>query len=188
LFVARRDLQKSDTVEGVTHDAMTDALVAELSKKTGVSWLRHGDRTYAVWHVWHEDALCVVSGGNEQPLPDIGEGERVEVTQRSKDNGGRLVTWVGEVSVVRPEDDLWQPTTAALVADRLNLADLSTAADEWARTSVVRRIRPTGELVESPDSLSDDAHRAAPAETPATTRGPLPRVLHRRVKRRPKLS
>jgi hypothetical protein len=181
-------LRKSDTVEGVTYDAMTAALVAELSKKTGVSWLRYGDATYAVWHVWHDDALCVVSGGDEQPLPDIGDGEHVEITQRSKDNGGRLVTWVGDVSVVRPGDDSWAATTAALVADRLNLADLGTAADTWARTSVVRRIEPTGQLVESPGSLSDDAHRAAPAETPATTRGPLPRILHRRVKRRPKLS
>ena len=78
--------------------------------------------------------------------------------------------------------------TAALVTGRLNLADLATAADGWAASSVVRRIVPTGELVEAPGSLSDDAHRATPLPTPATTRGPLPRVLHRRVKRRPKLS
>jgi hypothetical protein len=130
----------------------------------------------------------VVSGGEEQPLPDLGDGDEVEITQRSKDNGGRLLTWVGEVSVVRPGDERWEPTTAALVSERLNLADLRTAADTWARTCVVRRIRPTGRLVEAPDALSDDAHRAAPPATRATTRGPLPRVLHKRVKRRPKLS
>lgn len=172
----------------MTEDALAGALVAELSKKTGVSWLRHGEATYAVWHVWHDDALCVVSGGPEQPLPDLVDGDLVEITQRSKDNGGRLVTWVGEVSVVRPGDEQWATTTAALVSERLNLPDLATAADNWARTSVVRRIRPTGRLVEAPGTLSDDAHRATPPETPATTRGPLPRVLHRRVKRRPKLS
>ena len=172
----------------VTEEALSSALVAELSKKTGVSWVRHAETTFPVWHVWHEDALCVVSGGREQPLPDLLNGDLVQITQRSKDNGGRLVTWVGEVSVVRPDDALWGPTTAALVSERLNLPDLTTAADEWARTSVVHRIRPTGRLVEDPDTLSDDAHRATPAQTPATTRGPLPRVLHRRVKRRPKLS
>jgi len=80
------------------------------------------------------------------------------------------------------------PVTTALVAGRLNLADLSTAADGWDGTSVVRRIVPTGELVEGPGNLSDDAHRATPLPTPATTRGRLPRVLHRRVTRRPKLS
>jgi hypothetical protein len=172
----------------VTYDGLTAALVAEVAKKTAVSWLRYGEATHAVWHVWHEDALCLVSGGPEQPLPDIPDGARVEVVMRSKDNGGRLVTWVGEASVVRPDEELWEPTTAVLVRDRLNLADLTTAADEWARTSVVRRIRPTGEVVESPGALTDDDHRAPPAATPATTRGPLPRVLHRRVRRRPRLS
>jgi hypothetical protein len=164
------------------------ALVAELAKKTGVSWLRYDQETHAVWHVWHDDALCLVSGGDEQPLPDIEDGARVEVVLRSKDNGGRLVTWVGTASVVRPGSAQWQPVTAALVAGRLNLADLATAADGWAASSVVRRIVPTGELVEEPGSLSDDAHRATPLPTPATTRGLLPRVLHRRVKRRPRLS
>ena len=172
----------------MTNDAFALALVAELSKKTGVSWLRHGGETFPVWHVWSEDALCLVAGGQEQPLPDLADGDTVEITQRSKDNGGRLVTWVGEVSVVRPGDPLWEPTTAALVSERLNLADLATAAEEWARSSVVHRVRPTGQLVEDPGTLSDDAHRATPKPTPAATRGPLPRVLHRRVKRRPKLS
>jgi hypothetical protein len=176
----------------VTDDALSAALVAELGKKTAVSWVRvPGEtRSHAIWHTWHDGALCVVSGGDEQPLPHEGmaDGDLVEVVLRSKDNGGRLVTWVGRVSVLRPADEVWGPVTDALVADRLNLDDLSTAADEWAERSVVRRIVPTGELVESPGDLSDDAHRAAPLATPAITRGRLPKVLHRRVKRRPKLS
>jgi hypothetical protein len=164
------------------------ALIAELARKTGVSWVRYEGRAHAVWHVWHDDALCVVSGGDEQPLPDIEDGARVEVVLRSKDNGGRLVTWAGTASVVRPGSEQWGPVTDALVPGRLNTPDLATTADGWADTSVVRRIVPTGEVVESPGDLSDDAHRATPEETPATTRGPLPRVLHRRVRRRPKLS
>lgn len=168
--------------------AFTSALIAELGKKTAVCWLRYDGQVHAVWHVWLDDALCLVSGGDEQPLPDIEDGARVEVVLRSKDNGGRLVTWVGTASVVRPEDEDWPSVTAALVAGRLNLADLSTAAAGWAATSVVRRIVPTGEVVESPGELSADAHREMPLDTPATTRGPLPRILHRRVKRRPKLS
>ena len=169
-------------------DLLALALVAELGKKTGVSWVRYTDRPHAVWHVWADDALCLVSGGDEQPLPDLEDGARVEVVMRSKDSGGRLLTWVGTASVVHPGSEHWEPVTTALVAGRLNLADLATAADGWARTSVVRRIVPTGELVEEPGRLSDDAHRAVPVPTPAITRGRLPRVLHRRVKRRPKLS
>lgn len=167
---------------------LTTALIAELSKKTAVSWLGYDGGMYAVWHVWFDDALCLVSGGDEQPLPDIDDGEHVEIVQRSKDNGGRLVTWVGTASVVRPDQPEWEPVTAALVANRLNLDDPSKAAEVWTRSSVVRRIVPTGELVEAPGDLSDDAHRATPPPTPAATRGPLPRVLHRRVRRRPKLS
>jgi hypothetical protein len=168
--------------------ALNAALVAELARKTAVSWVRHGGRTYAVWHVWHEGALCVVSGGTEQRFPEVGDGEPVEVVLRSKDDGGRLVTWVGTTSVVRPEHEAWEPITAALVASRLNLPDVTTAAEGWAATSVVRRIVPTGDFVEAPGALSDDAHLAVPQSTSATTRGPLPKVLHRRVHRRPKLS
>lgn len=177
-------------------DAFTAALTAELGKKTGVCWLRYGDPAgserlsaeHAAWHVWQDGALYVVSGGNEQPLPGIADVQTVEVIMRSKDSGGRLLTWVGEASVVRPGDELWEPVTTALVAGRLNLDDLTTAAAEWAESSVVTRITPTDRLVESPASVSDEAHRATPLPTPATTRGALPRVLHRRVKRRPKLS
>jgi hypothetical protein len=170
------------------NEPLSRALVAELGKKTAVSWLRHEGATHAVWHVWLDDALCLVSGGTEQPLPDLPDGARVEVVMRSKDNGGRLVTWVGTASVVRPGEPDWEPVTAALVANRLNAPDLATTADGWARTSVVRRVVPTGEVVESPGALSDGDHRDEPRDTPATTRGPLPRILHRRVRRRPKLS
>ena len=87
-----------------------------------------------------------------------------------------------------PDDEAWDEVTTALVAGRLNLEDLTTVKDEWARRSVVVRIDPTGDLVEQPGALSDDAHNAQPVPTSATTRGALPRVLHRRQRRRPGLS
>jgi hypothetical protein len=128
-------------------DDVAEALVAELARKSGLCWLRYDGRDHAVWHVWHDDALCLVSGGDEQPLPDIRDGERVEVVMRSRDTGGRVLTWVGRVSVVRPGNETWAGTTAALVAGRLNLRDPSGAAERWASSSVVRRIVPTGELL-----------------------------------------
>jgi len=166
----------------------TAALTQELGKKTGVCWLRYDGRDHAAWHIWHDGALYVVSGGNEQPLPDIEHADTIEVIMRSKDSGGRLLTWVGAASVVHPDDELWKEATAALVSARLNLDDLATAAADWADRSVVTRIEPTDQLVELPGAIDDDAHRSVPQPTPATTRGPLPRVLHRRGKRRPKLS
>jgi hypothetical protein len=175
-------------------DTFTTALIAELGKKTGVCWLRYAGpedsapRTRAAWHIWYDDALHLVAGGNEQPLPGIADADRVEVIMRSKENGGRLVTWVGSVSVVRPTDEAWEDVTTALVSDRLNLDDLNTVKPEWAADSVVVRIDPTGELLEQPGSLSDEAHSAPPPATDATTRGALPRVLHRRQRRRRDLS
>ena len=185
-------------------NALTAALTAELSKKTGVCWLRYAPSTpeqaasairegehaveRAAWHVWLDGALCLVSGGDEQPLPGIEDARTVEVIMRSKESGGRLLTWVGEASVVRPDDELWEPVTAALVASRLNLDDPASAAAGWAGASVVTRIAPTNATVEQPGAISDDGHRAAPMTTEATTRGALPRILHRRVKRRPRLS
>ncbi len=126
----------------MTSPDVTDALVAELARRTGVCWVRYAGHTQPVWHAWSDDALCVVSGGSEQPFPDVPDGDRVEVVMRSKDTGGRLLTWVGRADVVHPEDERWAATTAALVAGRLNVPDLATAADGWAGTSTVRRITP----------------------------------------------
>lgn len=173
---------------GPVSNELTAALIEELAKKTAVCWLRYAGEDHAVWHTWLDDALYVVSGGDEQPLAGIEDTASVEVVMRSKETGGRLITWVGTVSVVRPGDELWEPATRALVVGRLNLDDLGTASAGWARSSVVSRIVPTDRLVESPDSLDDGAHLATPKETGATTRGDLPRVLHRRQRRRPKLS
>lgn len=169
-------------------EAFTTALIGELGKKTGVCWLRYDERPRAAWHLWYDDALHLVTGGQEQPLPGLTDVDRVEVTMRSKENGGRLVTWVGRPSVVRPDDEAWDAVTDALVSDRLNLEDLSTAKAEWAARSVVVRIDPTGEVVEEPGALSDQDHAAPPVATEATTRGALPRVLHRRKRGRPDLS
>jgi len=180
--------QARQVTESAGGDAFHAALTQETGKKSAVCWLRYDGVDHAVWHVWLDDALCVVSGGDEQPLPDIEDVETLEVVMRSKDTGQRLITWVGSVSVVNRDDERWEAVTTALVAGRLNLASLDTAADEWARSSVITRIVPTTEIREAPGSLPDDAHLAEPRPTPATTRGPLPKVFHRRARRRPKLS
>lgn len=177
-------------------DAFNKALIAELGKKTSVCWLRYADpgasdappRTRAAWHIWHDSALYLVAGGKEQQLPGIGDVDRLQVVMRSKENGGRLVAWQGQVSVIRPTDASWDEVTAALVADRLNLENLGTAKEQWALQSVVVRIDPTGELLEQPGALSTESHAAPPPGTDGTTRGPLPRVLHRRQRRRPGLA
>jgi len=173
--------------------AVVSALIAELGKKTSVCWLRYsvyGDppAEHAVWHVWHEDALLVIAGGTEQPLPDIVDAEWVEVTMRSRENGGRLVTWVGVPTRVLPTAPEWAAAAAALASARLSIPSLSETPKVWAERSIVTRIVPNGEVLEAPGSLSDESHAAAPRPTEAITRGALPRILHRRKRRRPHLS
>lgn len=120
--------------------APSPELVAELSRRTDVCWVVQAAGTRMVWHTWADDALCVVSGGDEQPLLEVDDGSGVEVVLRSRDTGGRLITWPGRVSVVRPSDAGWEPVTAALVAARLNLLDPDRAPQRWAAASVVHRI------------------------------------------------
>jgi hypothetical protein len=46
--------------------------------------------------------VYVVHEGLEQPLGWLADSERVTVTVRSKDKGGRLVSWVAQVTSLDP--------------------------------------------------------------------------------------
>jgi hypothetical protein len=175
--------------DGDDEQRLRAALVEELMKKSGLCWVRlpGGDRDHAVWHIWHEGAAYVVSGGSEQPLPGADSAQTATVIARTKDSRQRMLAWRAEVGTVRPEDPAWDPVVRAMVAARLNLPDLHTAAQRWAQECVVTRLTPTGELAESPDGLPDGDLAAPPLPTTATTRHGLPRVLHRRQTRRPDL-
>jgi hypothetical protein len=164
------------------------ALVGEACRKSSMLWLRaeSGTRDMATWHVWIDGAAYVVSGGLEQQVPVFAEltDDRVVATVRSKDTGGRLVSWVGRVSQVAPDDEAWDTVVTELHAKRLNSPDGEEQPARWARESVVTRIEPTGELLESPGNLSDGSHVAEPPTSPATTRGALPFTIGKTPRRR----
>ncbi|HYJ66423.1 MAG TPA: hypothetical protein VEX15_02045 [Nocardioidaceae bacterium] len=165
------------------------ALIAELAKKSWLCWISYGDPPHAhpVWHAWVTDAICVVAGGEEQPLPAIEEQTEVLVTLRTKATRERLATCRARVERVMPDHPDWEAIAQALVTGRLNLRDPSNAPDRWAWDSVVVRLVPT-EVVEAPGSQPDDRAAAAPIDSPATTVGKPPPVLHRRKTRRRPLS
>lgn len=169
------------------------AVLAEVARRTKVCWVRvpASGPARGLWHVWASDACLVVVGGGEQAHPELEAapaGSLVHVTMASKDSGGRLVTWVGRVEPVTPEDSEWAPVTAALAAERLNATDGDAAPQRWAATSRVLRLVPTGELVEAPGTLPSGSLAAPPVPSPAVTRGRLPFVLGRRSGRRPRRS
>ncbi|GHA72845.1 hypothetical protein ACIQRS_02490 [Streptomyces termitum] len=165
---------------------MTDELflVEEATKKSGLVWVRGTGPARALWHVWHDGAAHVVGDGpGEQPLPGLADGATAEVTVRSKDKGGRLVSWTAAVRELSPGTDAWDAAVAELKGKRLNAPDGEAVPGRWARECRVLRLDPRAVTTELPDgSLA-----AVPLPSEANTRRPvpaaLPRLLFRRGKR-----
>ena len=143
--------------------------VTDLAKKSSVAWIRVGSQTFPVWHEWVESAddvgnpagaICVVgslgSGGSEQPLPALGDGDTAVVLLRSKADRQLAAAVPVIASVVQPGSELWAPVTAALKAGRLNAPDLPTITDRWARECVVLRLVPSDAAV--PAATLPDVH------------------------------
>ncbi|MET9254244.1 hypothetical protein [Streptomyces sp. NPDC003717] len=163
-------------------DLLDRALVEEATKKSGLIWVRGPEGpARALWHVWHEGAACLVGDGpGEQPLPGLAEGAAAEVTVRSKDKGGRLVSWAARVAELPAGSEPWQAAVADLKGKRLNAPDGEAMTERWARECRVLRLEPTGALA----ALPDGALAEPPVPSPATTRraapAGLPRLLFRR--------
>ena len=170
-------------------EPLTEALVAEACAKSALVWLRAPgeQRSHAAWHVWLDGAVCLVTGGAEQPLTDLPglvDGAAVDVLVRSKDDGSRLVAFRTTVTEIAPGDPLWDSVVPVLHAKRLNARDGEEQPARWARESRVLRLVPTGQVLEQPGHLPTRSHAAEPPPSPATTRGRLPFVLGRRARRR----
>ncbi|MFH9861812.1 hypothetical protein [Streptomyces sp. NPDC017202] len=162
----------------MTRELLEPALVEEATKKSGLIWVEAagGRSARPLWHVWHAGAACLVGDGpGEQPLPGLADGATAEVTVRSKDKGGRLVTWTARVAQLAPGTEAWEAAVADLKGKRLNAPDGEAMTARWARECRVVRLEPTG--VTSP--LPDGDLAAPPAPSPATTRQPVPAGLPR---------
>jgi hypothetical protein len=158
-------------------ELLDQALVEEATKKSGLVWVNGpGVPARALWHVWHEGAACLIGDGpGEQPLPGLVDGGPAEVTVRSKDKGGRLVTWTARVTELAPDSEAWTAAVAELKGKRLNAPDSEAMTARWARECRVLRLEPTGVTADLPKgSLAE-----APLPTPATTRQPVPAGLPR---------
>ncbi|MDR3079490.1 MAG: hypothetical protein LBV60_00925 [Streptomyces sp.] len=175
----------------MTSELLDRALVEEATKKSGLIWVQgaapasgrdgRGAPARALWHVWREGAACVVGDGpGEQPLPGLVDGGEAVVTVRSKDKGGRIVTWPATVVELMPGSPEWEETVAELKGKRLNASDSEEMPERWRRECRVLRLEPRGTTV----PLPSDSQAAAPVPTTATTRRPilaaLPRLLRRK--------
>ena len=122
------------------------ALTAELAKKSGLVWISYDGKTHIVWHKWVDNAVCVVAGGREQPLPEIENEKVVTLGLRSKATRQLVAKATARVEVVRPNSPHWDAITKALKSGRLNLIEPDHAIDRWASESVVVRLVPTGQV------------------------------------------
>lgn len=170
----------------MTSELLDQALVEEATKKSGLVWVRGPEGpARALWHVWHEGAVCLVGDGpGEQPLPGLTDGTEAEVTVRSKDKGGRLVAWTAKVVELSAGSEAWDAAVAELKGKRLNAPDGEAMTGRWARECRVLRLEPTGSTLPLPDGDLAEA----PVPTMATTRQPipagLPKLLLKRRKRK----
>lgn len=113
--------------------------IEEGAKKSGILWLTL-DRPRLAWHTWHDGAIYLVTGGEEQALPGLDALDRVHVTLRSKDNGARLVEFEAAVAVV--DQAAAADAVAALAKERLNALDSEHLTERWARDSTILRLTP----------------------------------------------
>ncbi|MEU5048337.1 hypothetical protein [Streptomyces sp. NPDC021096] len=161
---------------------MTQALIEEATKKSGLIWVQGPTGpSRALWHVWHDGAAHIVGGPGEQPVDALAltDGGSATVTVRSKDKGGRLVTWTATVSELPPRGEAWTAAVAELKGKRLNAPDAERLEERWAQECRVLRLAPSGATVDLPSgSLT-----AVPLPTPATTRLPMPAALPKLLRR-----
>jgi len=151
-------------------------LVVEAMKKAALAWLTVGEQpAYAVWCLWVDDALYVVSGPDEQPAPGLARASSATVTARG-DHGGRIVSWPATVSRLEPASELWTTVVPQLTAKRLNSAAGAELEQHWAAGCVVSRLVPVADVV---DELPDASLAAPPRPTPATRATRKPFRLHR---------
>ena len=111
--------------------------VADATRRAGLVWVEVNGRAHPVWHVWHDGAMYVVSGGIEQPLPEV---ERAVVAVPVGREIG--VRWEAEVTRVLPGTPLWAEVVPLLHAARLNPPDGQDQPERWARESIVQRFAP----------------------------------------------
>jgi hypothetical protein len=173
----------------------TDEAVAEIAgvmKKAGLVWLSwNGGRPAPAWFATVDGAYVVLAdraGSAEQPLVGLAEAGAAEVVVPAKPATSRLAGWKAAVRRLDPGSEEW--TTAALVlrTERLNADGLDTQLDRWRVEADLLVLEPTGEITETVGRYDGRSRLETPAGSSATTRGKRPITLHKRSKRRPKLT
>lgn len=162
----------ADVTSTAEPDPAWHALLAEAASKSDLIWVRRRgeQRGWPAWHVWHDGAVHVVSGGGEQTLSPL-EGP-LDLLVRSKDTWQRLLTLPAHATTLEPDDERWASAAGALAAARLNASVPPAQLPQlWRETATITRIDADGPPLEQPGDYDDSSHAAPPPPTPATRSG-----------------
>jgi hypothetical protein len=168
-----------------------DETVAAAMKKAGLVWLSWpGRRRHRpAWFATVDGSYVVIAGRDdtaEQPLPGLAEAGVADVVVPAKPAMSRVLRWNATVRRLEPGTEEWTAAAQVLRAERLNAADLDGQLDRWRDGCDLLVLEPTGRIAEG--GYDDLPPLSPPPGSPATTRTRLPRVFHRRSRRRPPLS
>lgn len=127
---------------GVAGDAAETAL-----KKGSIMWLtipqpEGGEATRPAWYVQQGDKLFVLTGPQEQELPNLEHNDTVRITVKSKDVKATIAEAPAEVRVVANESDEFDRITGLGLGNRLNLPDGQGAAERWKQTCTLVELTP----------------------------------------------
>jgi hypothetical protein len=174
----------------VSEEAVAE--IGQVMKKAGLVWLSwDGRRAIPAWFAAVDGSYVVLadkSGSGEQPLPGLAEASSVQVVVPAKPATNRLAAWTATVRRLDPGTTEWTDAAQVLRTERLNASELDKQLNRWRTYADLLVLEPTGEITESAGSFDATPRAAEPPGSPATTRGRLPKILHRRPNRRPKLS
>ena len=130
------------------------ARIADATRRAGLIWIQlPGDRPRPLWHMWHDGAAYVVTGGAEQPLPGTLTGGCAQVVTPGRATSDQPLTWVARLEPVPPGTAEWDEVVPLLQAKRLNATGGEVQQKRWARESVLLQLVPTGEVVPPTDDL-----------------------------------
>jgi hypothetical protein len=168
------------------------AEIAGVMKKAGLVWLAwNGARPTPAWFATVDGQYVVLADrgdGAEQPLPGLATAGTTEVVVPAKPATNRLASWQATVRRLEPGSEEWTAAAQVLRTERLNASELDTQLERWKTEADLLVLEPTGEITEAAGRYDAALRTEAPIATPATTRGKRPITLHRRTRRRPRLS
>ncbi|MEU4194714.1 hypothetical protein AB0E69_22635 [Kribbella sp. NPDC026611] len=167
-------------------------VIAAVMKKAGLVWLSwSGGRPAPAWFATVDGQYVVLADradSAEQPLPGLVTAGSADVVVPAKPATNRLAAWKATVRRLEPGTEEWTAAALVLRTERLNAAGLDTQLARWQTEADLLVLEPTGEITEAAGRYDATPRAEAPVGTRATTRGNAPITLHRKVRRRPKLS